>query len=274
MTQPGIDLDAYFARIGYAGPREASLQALRDLHRLHPAAIPFENLSPLTDEPPSLALPDLEAKLVRGGRGGYCYEHNTLFWHALEAMGFEVEGLAARVRWGVAEDEPVRARSHMALLVSLPEGQFVADVGFGGVVMTGPLRLELGAAQATPHEHFRLSPAPDGLIDLEAELGGETWRTLYRFDLTPHLHADYEPLNWFAATHPTSPFPAHLMAARAEPHRRLALSNTRFTVREQGRPPVERTLKTLAELGAVLREEFGVALPAGFERAGPKLGLT
>ena len=75
-----------------------------------------------------------------------------------------------------------------------------------------------------------------GRADAVLIAGGETWRTLYRFDLTPHLHADYEPLNWFAATHPTSPFPAHLMAARAEPHRHLALSNTRFTVREQGRP--------------------------------------
>lgn len=272
MTRPGIDLDAYFTRIGYGGPRAPSLQVLGDLHRLHPAAIPFENLSPLMGEPPSLALPDLEAKLVRGGRGGYCYEQNLLFWAALEALGFQVEGLAGRVRWGLPQDAPVRPRSHMALLVRLPEGRFVADVGFGGVVMTGPLKLDLGEAQATPHERFRLSPAPDGLIDLEVELG-EAWRTLYRFDLVPHLRADYEPLNWFTATHPASPFPNQLMAARAEPHRRLALSDARFTIRERDRPPVERTLESLGELGEVLTVEFGLALPADFARVGSRLGL-
>jgi N-hydroxyarylamine O-acetyltransferase len=273
MTQAGIDLDAYLARIGYAGPREPTLRVLADLHRLHPAAIPFENLSPLTGEMVSLALGDLEAKLVRGGRGGYCYEHNALFWAVLEAIGFEVQGLAARVRWGMPEDAPLKPRSHMALLVSLPEGRFVADVGFGGLVQTAPLRLQLDLAQETPHERYRLDPAPDGLIDLKAELGGE-WRTLYRFDLVPHLRADYEPLNWFTATHPASPFPSHLMAARAEPHRRLALSDTRFTVRERDKAPVERTLESLDQLAKVLGEDFGLSLPPGFDRAGPKLGLT
>jgi hypothetical protein len=38
MTQTALDLDAYLARIGYTGPREASLPVLRDVHRLHAAA--------------------------------------------------------------------------------------------------------------------------------------------------------------------------------------------------------------------------------------------
>lgn len=272
MIPAGLDLDAYLARIGYGGPREPSLQALRDLHRLHAAAIAFENLSPLIGEPVSLALPDLEAKLVRGGRGGYCYEQNALFRAALVALGFQVKGLAARVLWGRAEDAPAGARSHMALLVSLPEGPFVADVGFGGMTLSGPLALTTGEAQATPHERFRLKAAPEGFYDLEAEIG-ERWRALYRFDLTPHLPQDYEPLNWYASTHPSMPFSSQLMAARAEPHRRLALANTRFTVREEGREAVERTLGSLDELAQVLSADFGLALPAGFDRVGEKLGL-
>ena len=272
MTQAEFDPSAYLARIGYAGPREASLQVLRDLHRLHAAAIAFENLSPLMGEPVPLALPDLEAKLVRGGRGGYCFEQNALFRAALLALGFEVQSLAARVRWGLAPDAPSGARSHMALLVRLAEGPFVADVGFGGMTMSGPLALDTGEAQQTPHERFRLEAAPGGEYDLQAETG-ETWRTLYRFDLVPHLPQDYEPLNWFTATNPGSPFPNQLMAARAEPHRRLALANTRFTVREQGQAAVERTLGSLDELGRVLSEDFGLTLPAGFERVGDKLGL-
>ncbi len=63
------------------------------------------------------------------------------------------------------------------------------------------------------------------------------------------------------------------MGARAEPHRRLALFDARFTVREKDRPPVERTLASLEELARVLTDEFGLTLPSGFERIGPKLGL-
>jgi N-hydroxyarylamine O-acetyltransferase len=268
-----IDLDAYFDRIGYAGPWEPTLAVLQTLHRLHPAAIAFENLDPLMGERVSLDLGDLQAKLVGGGRGGYCYEHNSLFKAALTALRFQVQGLAARVRWGLPEDAPPRPRTHMALLVQLPEGGFVADVGFGGMTLSAPLALQTGVAQPTPHEPFRLAEAADGRLDLQAFVGNG-WRTQYRFDLTPHLDADYEPMNWFTATHPTSPFPVGLMAARALPGRRLALSNTRYTVRESGREPVERTLTSLAELGRVLSEDFGVVLPSGFERVGPKLGLA
>lgn len=273
MATPDFDLDAYFARLGYGGPAAPTLQVLRELHRLHVSAIPFENLTPLMGDPVSLDLADLQAKLVRGGRGGYCYEQNTLFWAALRSLGFEAEGLAARVRWGMPEDAPLRARSHMVLLVRLPEGPYVADVGFGGMTMSAPLALRPGEAQETAHEPFRLTEAPDGTFDLQADLGGGAWRTLYRFDLVPQLPVDYEAMNWFVATHPASPFPVSLMGARAAPGRRLALSNARLTVREAGGPPVERTLGSLDELAAVLTDDFGLTLPSGFARVGPKLGL-
>ena len=268
-----LDLNAYFERIGYAGLREPTLEVLRALHRLHPAAIAFENLTPLMGDPVSLDIADLQAKLVRGERGGYCYEQNGLFKAVLTALGFHVQGLGARVRWGAAEDAPPRPRSHMALKVDLPEGGFIADVGFGGITLSAPLALQTRAAQPTPHEPFRLAEAADGQFDLQVEASPGAWRTLYRFDLVPHLDVDYEPMNWFTATHATSPFPVSLMAARALPDRRLALSNARYTVRELGQAPVERTLTSLTELGQVLSEDFGVALPSGFERVGPKLGL-
>jgi N-hydroxyarylamine O-acetyltransferase len=272
MADACIDLDAYLARVGYDGPREPTLEVLRALHVLHPAAIPFENLDPLMGAPVSLSLDALQAKLVAGGRGGYCYEQNGLFKAALEALGFQVTGLAARVRWGAAEDAPLRPRSHMLLRVSLPEGPYLADVGFGGLVLTAPLRLDSPGAQATPHERFRLASLEDGVLELQAELG-QAWRALYRFDMTPHMAADYEPLNWFSGTHPSSPFPFSLMAARTSPQGRLTLSDTRFTARRPGRPPVERTLASLDELKSVLREDFGLTLPEGVERIAPKLGL-
>src|SRR5689334_21061726 len=101
MPQSPIDLDAYLARIGYEGPAAPNLATLRRLHELHPRAIPFENLSPFIGETPSLDPASLQAKLVRGGRGGWCFEQNLLFGLALEAIGFEVTRLAARVRMGV-----------------------------------------------------------------------------------------------------------------------------------------------------------------------------
>jgi hypothetical protein len=44
-TADAIDLDAYFARIGYDGPRTASLATLRAVHLAHTQAIAFENFT-------------------------------------------------------------------------------------------------------------------------------------------------------------------------------------------------------------------------------------
>ena len=151
-------LDAYLDRIGYAGPRTATLDTLEAVHALHPAAIPFENLNPLLGWPVSLDVEALQAKLVGGGRGGWCFEQNTLFRHALEALGFSVTNLAARVLWNAPPNSPIGARSHMLLLVDLGGHLYIADVGFGGNVLTAPLRLESHIVQATPHEPHRLLP--------------------------------------------------------------------------------------------------------------------
>ena len=96
-----IDLDAYCARIGYTGPREATLDTLRALHELHPAAIPFEAVDVLLGRGVDLAPEAIDAKMIVAGRGGYCFEQNSLLMRALTTIGFSVEGLSARVRWGL-----------------------------------------------------------------------------------------------------------------------------------------------------------------------------
>src|SRR5204862_693519 len=98
-------------------------------------------------------------KLLTPGRGGWCFEHNLLFAHALEAIGFDVTRLAARVRWNVPEDV-VTARSHMLLRVRVDGEDWIADVGFGGLTLTAPLRLRPELEQATPHEPHRIGLRP------------------------------------------------------------------------------------------------------------------
>src|SRR5215510_14323543 len=150
-----FNFDAYCERIGYSGGRTATLEALRGLHFHHPQAIPFENLNPLLRLPVLLDSASLQQKLIHDRRGGYCYEQNSLFRHALEAIGFRVAGLAARVVWNMAESE-VGARTHMLLRIDLDGQAYLADVGFGGLTLTSPLRLEIDVEQSTPHEPFRL----------------------------------------------------------------------------------------------------------------------
>ncbi len=252
----GIDLDAYFERIGYGGPRAASLEVLRALCLAHAGAIPFENLDPLFGWPVRIDPESLERKLVRSRRGGYCFEQNNLFWRVLTALGFGVTPLAARVRWMLPEDAPPTALSHMMLKVDADEGAFVCDVGFGGQSPTGPLRFEPGLEQATPHGTYRLMPHGSA-FDLQMRLP-ERWSTMYRFTLEPRVLADYEVSNWFTSTHPNSRFVNNLVASRVVGEARLNLFNRELTTHRADGRTERAVLEGPAEVHQALTRDFGI----------------
>ncbi len=207
-----IDIDAYFQRIGYRGTAEPTVETLRALHDLHPLAIPFENLSPVLGWPVPLDLPSLERKLIREGRGGYCYEQNTLFAGVLRQLGFQVRGLSARVLWNSPEDA-ITARSHMLLEVMAEGEAYLADVGFGGLTQTAPIRFMPGLEQETPHEPVRLVQSGSYFYSQAFVKGA--WKTVYRFELVEQFAPDYEIANYYVSTHPELAFPARSAGRQA-----------------------------------------------------------
>jgi len=258
-----LDLSAYLHRIAWPGPPPAPDAAtLQHLAVLHAAAIPFENISPWLGEPVPLTTAALQAKLVNARRGGYCFEQNGLFRRVLEAIGFTVTGLAARVLWGQPADA-ITPRTHRALLLTLAGEPWLVDVGFGGLTLTGALRLQAEVAQETAHERFRLLHHPNdplGPWHQQAWLG-DAWRTTYRFSLEPQHPVDDELANHYTATHPTSRFVHNLVAARALPDRRLALLNTDLRVHWRAGHSEHHPLPDVPALRQVLTRDFGLQLP-------------
>jgi N-hydroxyarylamine O-acetyltransferase len=256
--QDEFDLGAYLERIGYGGPAVPRLDTLREIHRLHPQEIAFENLNPLMRWPVPLDIRSLQQKLVTQRRGGYCYEHNLLLKHALECIGFRVAGLAARVLMNLPEDT-IRPRTHMLLQVDVEDEIWIADVGFGGMTLTAPLRLVEQVPQATPHEPYRLMRL-DGDYALQADVRGE-WRTLYRFDLQAQVLPDYELASWYLSNHPESHFVQRLIAARTAPQRRYALRHNELAIHELDGETARGSLTSAAALREALNETFRIALP-------------
>lgn len=252
------DLAAYLGRIGFEGRPAPTLAVLGDIHLAHATHIPFENLNPLLGWPVGLDVRSLMDKLVHGGRGGYCFEHNLLLARALAAIGFNVTGLAGRVLWGQPEDA-ITPRGHMLLLIDLDGERLVADAGFGGFTLTGPLRLAPGLEQATPHEPFRIVATGDH-FRMQGRIGA-TWSTLYRFDLQPQYEVDYEAANYFLSTHPSSHFRAVVIAARADVGTRYALRGTQLSIHRVGQSTEKRTIASLGELREVLSGPLRIALP-------------
>lgn len=256
-----VDFDAYFERIGYGGRFAPTLDTLQQIHGLHAAAIPFENLSAFLGEPIKLDLDSLQDKLVGARRGGWCFEHNLLFRHVLRGIGFQVTPLGARVRWNVPANV-ITPRSHCLLRVRLDSGDYIADVGFGGQSLTAPLRLEPDVEQHTPHEPFRLRLASGDKYTLETKLGDE-WQALYVFDLQEQLQPDFEVSNWYLAHHPQSQFVTGVIAARAAPECRHALRNTRYAVHYPDGRTERRALTSLDEYLGLLSNTLQIRLPEG-----------
>lgn len=257
MDQP-VNLDAYFDRVGYAGARQATLDTLRALHRLHPAAIAFENLDPLLGRRVRLDLDSVQRKLLVSRRGGYCYEQNGLFAAVLTALGFRLTTLAARVVYGRLNPAGAR-RSHMLLKVEMPDGLYLADVGFGGQSPSAPLRLDTTAEQRTPHGLYRIAGEGEW-FELMAEMDGE-WRGLYRFTLEEQTPEDHEMANWYVSTHPDSEFRTLLFVARHPAGKRLTLLGNQFTIREIDGATKTRMLGDAEEIAKVLEQDFQIHLP-------------
>lgn len=256
----GQALDAYLRRVDFRGRAKADLATLRELHRCHPRAIPFENLSTLLGEPVPLDIDALHDKLVRTGRGGYCFEQNALFAAVLETLGFEVATLAARVSWHREADD-IGGRTHMLMRVRVAGQDYLCDVGFGGLTLNMPLLLAVDIEQSAPQERFRVVMRDDGDYELCVELG-KVWQSMYRFDLQLQRPSDYEIMNHYVSTHSTSPFIANLMAARRTAVGRYALNNTRLATYRGAGPGEFRQLKSVSELRTALSQELQIVLPA------------
>jgi N-hydroxyarylamine O-acetyltransferase len=248
------NLDAYLKRINYSGSIAPILETLEMVHRLHPAAIPFENLNPLMDLPVRLQLSDIEQKLLIERRGGYCFEHNLLLKAVLESMDFKVTPVAASVLWGRASDAEPPPLDHMALLVDEGGVNYLADVGFGGQVMTAPMRLRADVEQGAPGERYRLSGGhPKWRLDSEIK---DVWTPLYEFTLAPQTLDDYIAMNDGTMAR----FRDDLIAARVEGGKRHALFNARLNTHENGETTT-RMLTNLLEIRDVLTNVFGIQLP-------------
>ena len=253
-----LDLDAYLTRIGYTGDRQPTLDVLNALHLAHATHIPFENLDILRGRPIRLDLASLQAKLVAARRGGYCFEHNLLFRTVLEALGFAVRPLAARVRLG---HPTVRARTHMLLMVTVEDNPCIADVGFGGGGLLHPIPL----VEAEPVRHyawnFRLVREGSGWV-LQSLSDGQ-WMDLYTFTLERQYRIDYEVANYYVSTHPDAQFTRGLFVQRATPEARYFLHDHTLTV---DRGPEGETVLTLADNAerlAVLAETFDLHFSPG-----------
>ncbi len=250
-----LDLDAYLERIGHTGGLAPDAATLTALHRAHVATIPFENLALMLDRPVRTDLGSVQDKLVHQGRGGYCYEQNTLFGAVLQRLGFRLDRLLARVG---SDQEPLRPRTHMVLSVEVGGRRMLADTGFGNGLLE-PIPLEPDGPQQQGVWTYR-TQGPDATgVRRFQELSGGEWQTRYRFTDEPQHAVDVVMSNHYTTTWPSSPFLQRPILIRREAGAGRELIGRQFSVVVPGRPTETIQLQDGAFLTA-LRDTYGLDL--------------
>lgn len=242
----------YLSRIGVRRPDRIDLAALREIHLAHVASIPFENLDILLGRPIRLDIESLRAKLIDRRRGGYCFEHNTLLLSVLRDLGFEARAVEARVRTGTVG---IRPRTHMAIVVTVAEGERLVDVGFGGEGPIEPVPMD-GMEVAQGGLEYRVTA--EGSRRILQMRAADDWMDQYAF-VPGEVHpVDFEMANWFTSTYPQSPFVRGLTAQRATPDARYVLRYPHYTETRGGAATTREIGR--ADLLPLLRETFLIDL--------------
>ena len=149
-----LDLQAYLARVGQAAAAP-SLAALGDLQAAHVRTFCFDNIDVLLGQHPGVGLPAVQEKFVTRGRGGYCFEHATLFAAVLARLGYDVVRHLGRV------GDSTSPRTHLVVLVQIDGQRVLCDPGIGRPPLD-PIPLRDGAEVTAGGWTHRLLTTSEG----------------------------------------------------------------------------------------------------------------
>jgi N-hydroxyarylamine O-acetyltransferase len=249
-----LNVDTYLRRICYEGDLQPDLETLQRLHSLHVTHIPYENLDILQGMSYHLETSALFQKMIVEKRGGYCYELAGLFACLLEALGYTVSMVSARIHQtdGTIGEE----FDHAVLIVSL-ERRWLVDVG-NARWFHQPLCIDTEEPQIDAGRTYQIVAHEGGYRMLWESAEGEMVPQ-YQFALYPRQLTEFIPMCHYKWTSPQSRFTQGRFCSRVLGNERVTLQGT-LLVRWRGWDKVERILESEEEVERVLEEYFNLTL--------------
>ena len=205
------NVQRFFARIGMdtETPATPDLELLTKIQSACVTSIAYENLDILEGRPLDLSPEALFDKIVTRGRGGYCFELNGLLTHMLREIGYSVTERFARYLRG---EKDIPMRRHRVTVVSLPEGDYMCDIGVGEVAPRLPLKIERGLVQHQNGETYKFERDDRHGWVLWDQYRGQ-WREYICFSDDEALNVDFVQPSFYCEKHPDSIFNKEPMLA-------------------------------------------------------------
>ena len=257
MNAPIPDLSEYLRRLGLEASPRVNPEGLNALIWAHQTHVPFEDLNTgLLGRPVNLEIPALYEKVVAQRRGGYCFELNALFVRLLKDLGFDARQVFCRVVRGRDFLPPCL---HEGIVVALEGRLYFCDVGFGGPMPAGALRIEDGFGETIRGESFRIERFDDYWWTISRAASDGRWEAILQFNTFPQQPQEFLAVNQKCAGDPDSLFVKQVLVNLRTERGALSVTGDQFTRRADGKAVTEN-IPDDAALHRILKEHFGIAL--------------
>jgi N-hydroxyarylamine O-acetyltransferase len=244
-----MNTEAYLTRIGL---KDSDLASLGLLQRSHLLAVPFENLDIHWKRPITIDTAKFYDKIVGEKRGGFCYELNGAFNELLRSLGFKTRLVSARVFNG-ADHGP--EYDHAAIIVTIGEDEYLADVGFGDFTAE-PLLFVLDEEQQDAAGLFVIRKF-DGEYFEVAKRNGDGWKSEYIFTDIARDLSEFAEMCDFQQYSPDSHFTKGRVCSIMTENGRKTLTDKSFIVTADG-VRTEVPVVSDEDFERVLEREFGI----------------
>jgi N-hydroxyarylamine O-acetyltransferase len=249
-----MNREKYLRRIGIEkSDIEPSVENLKLLQRHHLLRVPFENLDIHWKRPILLDTGKFYQKIVEDRRGGFCYELNGLFNELLRAIGFQTRLVSACVSDG--KDNFGEEYDHLAIIVTIGELEYLADVGFGAFTAE-PLRLAADLEQRDASGAFVIRRFEDGYLKV-AKKDGEGWQSEYIFKPFGRDLSEFAEMCRFHQTSPESHFTRGKVCSLMTEYGRKTLTDKKFIETKNGQK-TEMDVNSEEVFNRILAREFHI----------------
>jgi N-hydroxyarylamine O-acetyltransferase len=223
IEAPSFNLQQYLDRIKYSGAIELNFEGIKKLMQSQIFSVPFENIDVQAGKVISLIGDDIVTQIVNKNRGGYCYQINGIFSLMLQEIGVPHYYIAVRPLVNPGQ----YAKTHLAIIATIENEEYLIDLGFGGNSIREPLKLsEIKTEIKQDLDTFTLIKTEDDDYLLQIQIGKE-WSNLYSFDLNPQRWIDFKPANHYNYSHPDSTFTQRLIVVLQNPlGKKILLKNS------------------------------------------------
>ena len=248
----------YLRRIGAIDVLDGqpNLDLLQYLSERHQYTIPFENLGIHYDPRLQFDLDWIFQKVVREGRGGFCYELNGIFFELLLGLGFQAHRIMGQV-WSRKKQTYGLPFDHLASLVQLNNKQYLTDVGFGEFALH-PLLLEVDTIQEDRRGSYRIVQHEKEQLRIE-HFSKNDWLPVFIFEEKAYDFEAFREGFDFHTTSPESTFTQKKICSLAKSNGRITLKHDEFLEKigeEELVSPIDSETAFLAKL----EQEFSIKL--------------